>query len=67
MHAERENVLLNVLLPRLPALANQRKDAYTSELEKPHQLTSVCELVFMASPTLPCDGLREDSTYFAAK
>ena len=32
--------------------------------EKPHQLTSVGELVFMASPTLACDGPREDSVEF---
>ena len=29
--------------------------------EKPHQLTSVGELVFMAPPTLAYDGPQEDS------
>ena len=29
--------------------------------ERPHQLTSVGELVFMAPPTLACDGPQEDS------
>ena len=32
--------------------------------EKPHQLRSVGELVFMAPPTLACDGPREDSIEF---
>ena len=35
-----------------------------SDLKKPHQLTSVGELVFMTSPTLTCDGPREDSIEF---
>ena len=29
--------------------------------EKPHRLRSAGELVFMAPPTLACDGQREDS------
>ena len=36
-------------------------DAQMIGSEKPHQLTSVGDLVFMASPTLACDGPREDS------
>ena len=35
-----------------------------AEPEKPHQLMSVGELVFMASPTLACNGPREDSIEF---
>ena len=34
------------------------------ESEKPHQLMSVGELVFMASPTLACNGPQEDSIEF---
>ena len=32
--------------------------------ERPHQLTSVGELVFMAPPTLTCDGAQEHSIEF---
>ena len=39
-------------------------DAQTIGSEKPHQLTSVGELVFMASPTMACDGPQEDGIEF---
>ena len=36
-------------------------DAQTIGSEKPHRLMSFGELVFMAPPTMACDGPREDS------
>ena len=41
-----------------------KTDAQMIRSEKPHQLMSAGELVFMASPTLACDGPQEDSIEF---
>ena len=49
----------------LNCLHEQMNEKRTMGSEKPHQLTSVGELVFMAPPTLVCDGQREsDSVQF---